>query len=80
MSSALYATSREKYEVRARELNPPLSHHKAKGCHYPSPDTLAEAFLGIPLGQKYVTNRTPCGVSRHRIKCFAFTMECRTSQ
>lgn len=54
-------------EVRVRELNPRLSHHKAEGYHYPNPDTLVEAFLGIPLAQKYVTNLTPCGVSRHRI-------------
>ena len=40
-----------------RELNPRLSHHKAEGYHYPNPDTLAEAFLAIPLAQKYVTKR-----------------------
>ncbi|AAV47513.1 unknown [Haloarcula marismortui ATCC 43049] len=44
------------YTVRVRELNPRLSHHKAEGYHYPNPDTLAEAFIDIPLEQKYVTN------------------------
>jgi hypothetical protein len=26
-------------KVRVRELNPRLGHHKAKGYHYPNPDT-----------------------------------------